>query len=341
MTSAKTSIIPQFEEVMEVMGYDERTFKVDANEITNKQTGSQIIFRGIKTSSGIQTANLKSLTGVTTWVLDEAEELVDEDTFMKIDYSVRVKKVKNRVIMVMNPSTKEHWIYQRFFSFGQIKNTNYIHTTYLDNEDNLSEDVLEDYNRLKLINPSKYKHVVLGGWLDKAEGVIFENWKEGEYQNFQLNGYGLDYGYYPDPTAFIKASVDKHNKRIYLKELIYKQKLENEELIRLINTTMDSNGMVVCDNTEKRTTAVIRDSGVRIKETKKKAGSVIEGVKLMQEYELIIDKDSHNLRKELNNYVWHDKKSDLPIDDYNHLIDAARYIITDLIKATGRVHAIT
>ena len=340
MSSAKTSIIPQFEEVMEVMGYDSDTFKVEANEITNRHTGSQITFRGIKTSSGIQTANLKSLTGVTTWVLDEAEELVDEDTFMKIDYSVRVKRVKNRVILIMNPTTKEHWIYNRFFAFGEQKNTNYIHTTYLDNINNISEDVLSDYERLKETNEQKYNHVVLGGWLNKAEGVIFENWKEGEYQDYQLNGYGLDYGYYPDPTAFVKVSIDKHNKRIYLKELFYKQKLDNIDMVRNISKTMDSNGMIVCDNTEKRTTKVISDNGIRIKETKKKAGSVIEGIKLMQQYELIIDKESHNLRKELNNYVWHDKKSDLPIDEYNHLIDASRYIITDLIKATGRVHAI-
>ena len=339
LTSAKTSIIPQFIEVMELMNMQDY-FEVNADEIKSKRTGSVIIFKGIKTSSGIQTANLKSLTGVTTWVLDEAEELVDEETFTKIDYSVRVKSVKNRVIMVMNPSTKEHWIYQRFFSLGEQQNTNYIHTTYLDNIDNLSDDVLEDYKRLKKVNINKYNHIVLGGWLNKAEGVIFENWKEGEFQNFQLNGYGLDYGYYPDPTAFVKASIDKHNKRIYLKELFYKTKLENDELIRNIHKTMDSGGMVVCDNTEKRTTAVIRDSGIRIKETKKKAGSVIEGIKLMQEYELIISPDSHNLRRELNNYVWHDKKSDLPIDDYNHLLDSARYIITDLIKATGRVQAI-
>jgi phage terminase large subunit len=49
---------------------------------------------------------LKSLAGVTTWVLDEAEELTDEDTFDKIDFSIRAKNIQNRVILVLNPSTK-------------------------------------------------------------------------------------------------------------------------------------------------------------------------------------------------------------------------------------------
>ena len=47
----------------------------------------------------------------------------------------------------------------------------------------------------------------------------------------------------------------------------------------------------------------------------------------MQDYTLIVDVNSHNLKKELNNYVWSDKKSETPVDNYNHLIDAARYNI--------------
>ena len=70
LTSAKTSIIPQFIEVMELMGYTFEHFEVTQDQIINKATGSKILFKGIKTSSGVQTASLKSLTGVTTWVLD-------------------------------------------------------------------------------------------------------------------------------------------------------------------------------------------------------------------------------------------------------------------------------
>jgi phage terminase large subunit len=82
MTSAHLSIIPEFQEKIDIMNLNSR-FDVNKSEITNKESGSEIIF--IKSSSGDQTANLKSLQGVTTWILDEAEEL-DEKTFDKINF---------------------------------------------------------------------------------------------------------------------------------------------------------------------------------------------------------------------------------------------------------------
>ena len=114
MTSAHLSIIPEFLEKIGLLGYD-NTFSVNKAEVINLGNKSDILFRGIKTSAGNQTASLKSLQGISTWVLDEAEELVDENIFDTIDLSIREKKVQNRIILVLNPVTKEHWIYKRFF----------------------------------------------------------------------------------------------------------------------------------------------------------------------------------------------------------------------------------
>ena len=141
MASAHISIIPEFLEKLEK--YDRvDDFHITKDEITNLRTGSKIIFKGLKTSSGDQTANLKSLQGVTTWVLDEAEELVHEDTFDKIDLSIRAKNKDNRVILILNPTTKEHFIYKRFFEGRGVEggsnttkdDVTYIHTTYEDNK---------------------------------------------------------------------------------------------------------------------------------------------------------------------------------------------------------------
>jgi len=184
MTSAHLSIIPEFQEKIDLMQLNE-LFEVTKSEIKNKQSNSEIIFKGIRTSSGDQTANLKSLQGVTTWVLDEAEELTDESTFDKINLSIRQKGKQNRVILILNPSTKEHWIYKKFFEergvqegFNGIKDdVTYIHTTYEDNIDNLDQSFINEILRIKETNPQKYKHQILGGWLNKAEGVVFNNWR--------------------------------------------------------------------------------------------------------------------------------------------------------------------
>jgi len=51
----------------------------------------------------------------------------------------------------------------------------------------------------------------------------------------------------------------------------------------------------------------------------------------MKDYKMIIDPNSINLIKEVNNYIWAEK-GEKPIDMYNHLIDAARYIISHRLK---------
>ena len=77
MSSASMSIIPEFREKLELMGVEEQ-FEITKTEITNKLNGSSIYFSGIKTASGDQTAKLKSIQGINTFVLDEAEELMEE-----------------------------------------------------------------------------------------------------------------------------------------------------------------------------------------------------------------------------------------------------------------------
>lgn len=45
----------------------------------------------------------------------------------------------------------------------------------------------------------------------------------------------------------------------------------------------------------------------------------------MLDYELVITERSVNLAKELNYYTWVDKKGQLVIDDFNHIIDPTGY----------------
>lgn len=165
LTSAHISIIPEFVEKLEILGIEDQ-FHITKTEIEHKETGSRILFRGIQTGSKNNTANLKSINGVSIMVVDEAEELVDEDTFDRIDLSVRKIGVVNKVILVMNPSRVDHWVYKRFFKDGQQENTTYIHTTYLDNIDNLDDSFIEQLERLKETNLKKYNHLVLGEWSD-------------------------------------------------------------------------------------------------------------------------------------------------------------------------------
>ena len=334
LTSAHVSIIPEFIDKIDVLD-KHSDFHITKDEIINLRTGSKILFKGIKTSSGTQTANLKSLAGVTTWILDEAEELTDEDTFDKIDYSIRSKDKQNRVILILNPATKEHFIYQKFFESKGVEagsntikgDTTYIHTTYLDNVENLSESFLNQIETIKDRRPDKYKHTILGGWLDKAEGVIYSRWKIGEFNKDNGSVFGQDYGFSNDPSTLIETSIDKTRKTIYVRLHIYQAGLTTTELSRL-NRQFAGNDLIVADNAEPRLIAELKSQGLNIVPTIKGADSVKYGIALLQDYDLIIDENSVDLIKELNNYCWLEKKSETPIDKFNHALDALRYAVS-------------
>ena len=332
MTSAHLSIIPEFLEKIGLLGFD-GVFNINKSEVLNSSNNSDILFRGIRTSAGNQTASLKSLQGISCWVLDEAEELVDEDIFDTIDLSIREKDVQNRVILILNPVTKEHWIYKRFFEdkgveagFNGFKdNVCYIHSTYLDNIENLSQSFLERIKAIKHKNFKKYQHKILGGWLDKAEGVVFENWSIGEFNPDGLQtSCGMDFGFSVDPDSLVEVAIDKKKHKIYLKEHIYKNGLKSNELAQIIIDKVGDK-LIIADSAEPRLIADLRHLGVNIKPVKK--GTVESGITRMQDYELIITTESTNIAKELNNYVYADKGSKLYVDNYNHAIDASRYNI--------------
>ena len=330
MVSAHLSIIPEFLEKIGLLGYDS-IFSINKSEVVNESTKSDILFRGIKTSSGNQTGNLKSLTNVSNWILDEAEELVDENIFDTIDLSIREKNIQNRIILILNPTTKEHWIYKRFFEdkgiqagFNGIKdNVCYIHSTYLDNKQNLSDSFLQRIYTLKQNNPKKYLHKILGGWLDKAEGVVFDNWTIGEFNPDNLQtSCGMDFGFSIDPDSLTEIAIDKRKMKIYIKEHIYRNGLKSHELAKIILDKVE-NKLIIADSAEPRLIEDLRHLGVNIRPVKK--GTIESGITRMQDYQLVVTAESTNIAKELNNYVYADKGSKLYVDNYNHAIDGIRY----------------
>jgi len=329
LTSAHISIIPEFIDKIETADL-RQDFNITKDEIVNLKTGSKILFKGIKTSSGTQTANLKSLAGVTTWVLDEAEELIDETIFDKIDFSIRAKNLQNRVVLILNPATKEHFIYKRFFERKGIEagsnivqqDTTYIHTSYLDNYDNLSESYINQIELMKKNNINKYKHVILGGWLDKAEGVVFTNWSFGEFNPNNLQtSCGMDFGFSVDPDTLTEVAIDKKQKKIYVKEHIYRNGLKVDDLAALILEKVGKK--LIISETDPRLVADLKHRGCNIKQHKK--GLIEVGITLMLEYQIIVEPNSSNIAKELNNYAYSDKTSKLYVDAFNHSIDGFRY----------------
>lgn len=363
LTSAQDSIIPEFNEKLDILNSNQ-FFEVTKDRILGIVNNSKVVFKGIKTSSGNQTASLKSLKNFSVFVLEEAEEMPNFDDWDKIKKSIRAKDVRNLSILILNPTTKTHWIYDEFFESngvpegfnGVVGNTLYIHSTYLDMErDLIADNIWNDFEdkrlcyELYLKTPHSerskidaktlkkalyYKHVVLGGWLDKAEGVIYTDWQIGEFTEDSPSVYGQDFGFSIDPTTLVQTSIDRKNKVIYLKELLYKPKMSTTD-IYLANIRYAGQSLIYADSAEGRLIDEVKEKGCNIEPTVKGPGSVLAGIAILQDYTLIVDPNSINLISELNNYVWHDKKSKIPVDKFNHLLDAVRYAIYPQLNSSG------
>lgn len=349
MTSAEISVIPEFLEKVDADGVA-KYFSKKARDVVNRMTGATVMFRGIKTSSGNQTAKLKSIHGLTTLVVDEAEEWVNEDDFDKIVLSIRQKGIQNRVIVVMNPADSNHFIYRKYIKdTHEIKyfdgvpvqvsthpNVLHIHTTYLDNTEHLSEQFIKDVEYMKERNPEKYAHVVMGRWSDVAEGAVFKKWgiidEFPEYAKQQA--IGLDFGYTNDPSAAIRCGIVDN--RLYLDELFYENGMTSKSLVEAL---LPYNLHVIADSADPRLIDEIGLGGVIIYKVSKGCGSILAGIDKMQDLEIHVTKRSYNLQNELRNYVWAKDKDgkyiNEPEDHDNHAIDASRYYV--LGKLLGKI----
>lgn len=339
MVSANISIIPEFLEKAELDG-TQKYFRSTRSDVTNRMTGSTVMFRGLKTSSGNQTAKLKSIHGITTFVVDEAEEWVSEKEFETIMLSIRQKGIQNRIIIVMNPTDNNHWVYKRFIEnthkevmydgipvqISTHPNVLHIHTTYLDNIENLSQEFINEVEEMKVINPEKYAHTVMGRWADVAEGAVFKH--IGVIKEFpkwcKKVAIGLDFGYTNDVSAAMMCGMIDDN--LYVDELFYRTSMLSSDLIKALHRY---DMKVFSDSADPRLVQEIHNGGIKIYPVEKGAGSIIAGIDKMKSLKIFVTERSYNLRKEFLNYVW-DKDKDgnyinQPIDAWNHGIDATRY----------------
>jgi phage terminase large subunit len=174
------------------------------------------------------------------------------------------------------------------------------------------------------------------GELGRLEGAVYENWKHGEFDNSLPYGFGLDFGFHPDPDAMIKVAIDQKRRKIYLKECFYQTGQLVAALRDNVGKYAKPHDLIVADSSSPRLITELRQQ-YNVRPAVKPAGSVIEGIRMVQDYELIIDNESHNLTKELSNYAWDDKKAGVPIDAFNHLLDPMRYYVSMATRIRKKV----
>ena len=175
MTSAETSIIPEFASMCESVGNDS-DFSFSRTRVTNNVTGAVIDYKGLKPSSNQSKGALKSVSGKNVLILEEAEDCHDFELFDKVDNSIRMQGKHNIIILCLNQGYTDHWIYKEFIKEAR-DDVMIIETTYLDNLKHLDESFIKKAEREKERNPTRYAHVFLNKWRSEVEGALWSQSK--------------------------------------------------------------------------------------------------------------------------------------------------------------------
>ena len=195
---------------------------------------------------------------------------------------------------------------------------------------------------MKRRNPRRYAVAGLGGW-GIVDGLVYENWREEAFdldkirrQDGIVSCFGLDFGYTNDPSTLFCGLLDKENKRLFVFDEMYEKGMSNRRIADEITRMGFAKEQITADSAEPKSIDELKGYGLRVKAAQKGRDSIQNGIQWIQELEIIIHPRCVNFLTEISNYTWDkDKfgnKLNVPIDDFNHLMDAMRYAVERFIK---------
>lgn len=311
--------------------------------IVNTVTGSDFLFNGLH--NNVQ--SVKSIEGMTIAWVEEAQTITEASLEV---LTPTVREAGSQIIYTYNRLRDRDPVHVRLVVEGRpgalILNVNYdVAMKY----GWMSPELIAEMEDDKAKRPEVYKHKWLGQ-PSTMKGLIYPDWQKiaNVPAEAQFLGSGLDFGYTNDPTAHV--DVYKWNNGYVLDEVIYQRGLSNRKVANLIRvsrglepvseldntyegTTVE---LTVADSSEPKSIAELASFGVNIIPSVKGKDSLNNGIQKLQDLEIYYTDRSHNIEEEQLNYAWRvdkeDKSLNVPIDAYNHLMDAARYKIMDVIN---------
>ena len=97
---------------------------------------------------------------------------------------------------------------------------------------------------------------------------------------------------------------------------------------------------IISESADPRLVKELRMGGLPVHTVRKGAGSVEAGLDFMKGLRMCVTSRSVNAQKELRNYTYQQLPDgrwlNIPVDDYNHIIDAARYVCMEKLMGRDR-----
>ena len=210
--------------------------------------------------------------------------------------------------------------------------------TYKDNE--ALEPAIVEEIEMKAASSKAWGRVYAEGKRGELEGLIYTNWRTVDEipHEARLERRGLDFGYTNDPTAIV--DIYSYNGGYILDERLYQKGMSNKQIADFIKNLNDPRTLVIADSAEPKSIDELTSYGLVVLPANKGQGSVLQGIQKLQDAQISVTKRSTNLQKERRNYMWLTDKDgrviNVPMDMWNHALDAARYGF-ETLKPKGEI----
>lgn len=320
-------------------------------EITYLPRGNKIYFAGADDPNKIKSIKDAKFPLAILWI-EEMAEFKTEDEVTTIENSVLREELEGKITSEAEkrkkkygfdysfyysynpPKRKQSWVNKKYESAFVDDNTFIDHSTYFDNP-HLSKKFIEEAENVKMRKPHKYEWEYMGKAIGSGvvpfTNLVFREIPDKEFKTFDNIHQGLDWGYGPDPFAFVRMHYDSRRRRLFFMDELYGSKLSNREVAEWILEKKYHDVMTIADSAEPKSISEIKTYGIRIKGAKKGPGSVEFGERWLDDLEeIVIDpKRTPNTAKEFEDIDYQtdtdgNQKPKLEDKD-NHTIDATRY----------------
>lgn len=315
------------------------SFKESPLEAVYLPTGQKIYFRGLDDPLKVTSVTVDS--GALCWLwIEEAYEIMNEADFDMLDESIRgevPEGLYKQITLTFNPWNERHWIKKRFFDVPESPDIKALTTNYTCNEwlDDADKRVFET---MKRNNPRRYAVAGLGGW-GVVDGLVYENWREERFELDDVRKYksvfGLDFGYTNDPSALFVGFLDLENQELYVWDEFYEKGFSNKKIAQKIIDMGYKKEKIIADSAEPKSIDELNEYGLHVKNARKGKDSIQNGMQWIQNLKIIIHPRCVNFITEISQYTWKvdkfGKKLNVPVDDFNHIMDAMRYALEPFI----------
>ena len=309
--------------------------------ITFLHNGSEIIFTGLD-----EETKLLSLNNIGSVFIEEVFE-VEEELVEQLNLRMRGKTKNQQIIMAWNPISQDSWLYD-FTVTHPPKSSVFIHSTYKDNPF-LSLDYIESLEELQFRNPNKWRVYGLGEWGINTDGLVFRNWRKGEYdvQELAKKGWelrvGMDLGFI-DPSTIVSSMYNAETSTIYVFDSWSESGCQLDEIKKALEKRewINRHTKIYMDSADARAIDYFRRQGYNAVQCLKGPGSVESRITFLQNHEIVVNEVSgQKLITELSNFSYiKDKKTgkytEKTTHEYSHCIDGLGYAYSD-IYTKGRV----